>query len=137
MQTDNRDFKYVLQDAGKIYIGARYTYREMMEEDMVPFKFKAIINHYMLPENLADTPIAEHIFTLKKTDMSYFAYHQLKARFRLNVYGWAGEAGRKKDGYQSRYYTMEEIAENGELSQRQLVVEELMFSKLSLMMLQV
>ena len=34
------DFKYMLQDVGRIYIGAKYTYRELMENPEAAFKFK-------------------------------------------------------------------------------------------------
>lgn len=35
---ENRDFKYVLQDFGNLYIGARFTYGEMLENEDIPFK---------------------------------------------------------------------------------------------------
>ena len=29
----DRDFKYILQDTGAIYVGARYSYGELLEEE--------------------------------------------------------------------------------------------------------
>ena len=34
----DNDFKYYMQDTSKIYIGARHTYAELMDHEMVPFK---------------------------------------------------------------------------------------------------
>ena len=59
---ENRDFKYVLQDVSKVYIGAKFTYQEMMEEEAVPFKLKAILSHYILKEVAGDTTPENHIF---------------------------------------------------------------------------
>ena len=50
MTEENRDFKYVMQDVSKVYIGAKYTYQEMMDTDEIPFKLKAILSHYILKE---------------------------------------------------------------------------------------
>ena len=44
----NNDFKYVMHDMTNVYIGAKYTYDEIMDSDEVPFKFKVILSHYML-----------------------------------------------------------------------------------------
>ena len=55
METENRDFKYVMQDVSRVYIGAKYTYREMMDSDEIPFKLKAILSHYILKEVAEDT----------------------------------------------------------------------------------
>ena len=50
----NQDFKYVLQDFGNIYIGARYSYEEMLKSEEIPYKWKAIIRHYLLKETSPD-----------------------------------------------------------------------------------
>ena len=51
----NQDFKYVLQDFGNIYIGARYSYEEMLKSEEIPYKWKAIIRHYLLKETSPET----------------------------------------------------------------------------------
>ena len=35
----NQDFKYVLQDFGNIYIGARYYFLEMLKSEEFPYKW--------------------------------------------------------------------------------------------------
>ena len=42
------DFKYMLQDVNRIYIGAKYTYRELIENPETAFKFMSVIQHYLL-----------------------------------------------------------------------------------------
>ena len=62
----NNDFKYVLQDFGNIYIGARYTYGEMVSGDEMPFKWKAIVRHYFLKEVSPETTMENHIFFIDR-----------------------------------------------------------------------
>ena len=58
---ENQDFKYVMQDVSKVYIGAKFTYQEMLDRDDIPFKFKAILSHYMLKEVSTDTTPENHL----------------------------------------------------------------------------
>ncbi|MFR9235404.1 MAG: hypothetical protein ACLVLH_21410 [Eisenbergiella massiliensis] len=46
----DQDFKYVIQDLTNVYIGARYTYEEMLEDDNVPHKLKEVIVRILLTE---------------------------------------------------------------------------------------
>ena len=82
---ENRDFKYVMHDLTNIYIGAKYTYDELMENDEVPFKFKVILSHCMLKEIAGNTTLENHLFFLKPTDESYMIFKQMKTRIKLRV----------------------------------------------------
>ncbi len=125
----NNDFKYVLQDFGNIYIGARYTYGEMVSGDEMPFKWKAIVRHYFLKEVSPETTMENHIFFMKEEDLSYQTLKELKASFKMSV--WSEE----KERYESREYKITDIIHNGELHGKmdQIVVEELHLGKLSLL----
>ena len=46
--TRYEDYKYVMQDAGNLYIGAKYSYEELLEQEMIPFKLKTILIRYVL-----------------------------------------------------------------------------------------
>lgn len=131
---ENRDFKYVMHDLTNVYIGARFTYGELMEEEEVPFKLKMIISHYFLKEVGENTRIEDHIFYLKETDISFLVFRQMKAKFRLNV--WRDELdGVKRPGYKSEVYKITDIVNNDELKKRMdiTLVEEMHITKLGLM----
>ena len=131
---ENQDFKYVMQDMTNLYIGAKYSYEELMKLDEVPFKLKTILSHYMLREVAPETKIEDHIFYLTEQDMSYLVYKQMKARFRLSV--WKDESdGVKKPGYKSQVYRIGEIIGNKELMEKKdtIIVEEVHITKLGLM----
>ena len=130
-----QDFKYVIQDLSNVYIGAKYTYGEMMDVDAIPFKFKAILSHYMLKEVEADTTAENHLFYLDKEGRSYMAYKQLKAKFKMSVWEEADGKKRKTPGYISREYTVDQVLDDPALMKKKdsIVVEEIHLSKLALM----
>lgn len=127
---ENQDFKYVLQDVSKVYIGAKFTYQEMLDRDDIPFKLKAILSHYMLKEVSADTTPENHIFYLTQDSLSYMVYRQLGVQFKMSVW----QPG--KDHYVSSYYTVAQLYDRPELLVQKdtIVVEELMIPKVKIMM---
>ena len=129
MMAQSNDFKYVIQDFGNIYIGARYTYGEMVSGDEMPFKWKAIVRHYFLKEVAPETTLEDHIFFLKEEDLSYQTLKELKASFKMSVWSEA------KKHYESREYKITDIINNKELHERMdhIVVEEMHLGKLSLL----
>lgn len=127
-------FEYVMQDVSHVYIGAKLTYGELMERDDVPFKLRAVLAHYMLKEVAAETTISDHLFFIRKNDLSYLAYKQMKARFKLSVWCEPDGKKRKTAGYVSRLYTIDELLADEELQKNRdiTVVEELCFKKFAL-----
>lgn len=134
METENNDFKYVIQDASRVYIGAKFTYQEMMDRDEIPFKLKAILSHYMLKEVAGDTAPESHIFYMKDTDLSYMVYRQMKVKFKMD-FPVRSEKGTWQ--YKSEYHTIEEIVHNEKWKAKmnEIAVEEMVISKLQIMMM--
>ena len=133
----NNDYKYVMHDLTNIYIGAKYTYDEIMDNDDVPFKFKTILSRYILKEVAGNTTLENHIFYMKKEDMSYMIYKQMKAKFKLNVFREDGH-GKGQPGYVQKEYKIQDIVEGKdsvELHEKmnQIFVEELHITSLGLM----
>ncbi len=134
MEAENRDFKYVMQDVSRVYIGAKYTYREMMDSDEIPFKLKAILSHYILKEVAEDTTPENHIFYIRDTDLSYMVYRQLRARFQMD-FPVLSRKGTWQ--YRREYYTIDEIIRHTEWKAKQdeIVVGEMVLTKLHIMMM--
>lgn len=128
------DYKYVLQDVTKLYIGAKLTYQEMMDRDEISFKLKAILSHYMLKEVAPDTTPENHIFYLKENDLSYMVYSQLKAKFKMD-FPILSKKGTWK--YKSEYHTVDEIIHNQQWQEQKdkIIIEEMVISKMHIMAL--
>lgn len=131
----NNDFKYVIQDITHVYMGAKYTYGELMEKDEVPFKLRAIISHYMLKEVGEDTTVESHIFHMGDKELSYMVYKQMRVKFRLKIWEKADGKKQKKDGYVSKTYVIEDIVGNFALKEclNEPIIEEIVFTKIGIM----
>ena len=124
-----RDYKHVVQDVTNLYIGAKLTYGEMLDIDEIPFKFKIILSRYILKEMSRETSIENHIFFIKKEDMSYMIYKKLKAKFRLYVFD------DKKESYIAHDLKIDEIVDDEYLHENMntIFVEEMHISKINML----
>lgn len=129
------DFKYMLQDVNRIYIGAKYTYRELMENPETAFKFKSVIEHYLLKETDPDTSLESALYYMETESFSYRTFEQLKAKCKISVLeDKKGKSGKTQRVYRERTLTLQELAAIP-LSQKKkdgIVVQELILSKLAL-----
>ena len=129
------DFKYMLQDVGRIYIGTKYTYRELMQNPEVAFKFKSVIEHYLLRETDPDTSLESDLYYMGPESFSYRTYEQLKVKCKISILvEKQGKQGRLERVYREKTVSLEELAAIP-LAQKKrdgIVVQELILSKLAL-----
>lgn len=125
------DFKYVMVDTSYIYLGAKYTYGELLENEDVAFKLRTIFERYIMPELSGDTTLEEHFMHMEK-DFSYRTYMQLKIKLKIS------RPVEKKNilGKITKSYITENVALDKFLEMRrdgELLVQEVVFGKLALM----
>lgn len=125
------DFKYVMVDTSYIYLGAKYTYGELLENEDVAFKLRTIFERYIMPELSGDTTLEEHFMHMEK-DFSYKTYMQLKIKLKIS------RPVEKKSifGRISQSYITENVALDKFLEMRrdgEILVQEVVFGKLALM----
>lgn len=129
------DFKYMLQDVNRIYIGAKYTYRDLMENPETAFKFKSVIEHYLLKETDPDTSIESDFYYMKPESFSYRTYEQLKIKLKISILtDKQGKHGKIERVYREQTVSLQELADIS-LAQKKrdgVVVQELILSKLAL-----
>ena len=129
------DFKYMLQDVNRIYIGAKYTYRELMQNPETAFKFKSVIEHYLLKETDPDTSIESDFYYMNPESFSYRTYEQLKVKLKISILtDRQRRDGKTERVYREKILSLAELAEMP-LAQKKrdgIVVQELILSKLAL-----
>lgn len=135
-KTVYEDYKYHLQDTGNLYIGAKYTLEEIIDEEMIPFKFRLIVERYILPEaDLQDT-LETHLYYLEPKSFLVKIYKQLKAKVKINIIEEKRSLfGSSKKQYTTKMVTMEELSAMSvaEKEEKGVVIQELRMSKLALM----
>lgn len=110
--TQYEDFKYVMQDTGSIYVGAKYAYEELLEAEAVPFKLKAILTHYILKEASPQTTLESEFYYLEPGTFLYETWKQLKVRVKVQVQVEKKSLfGKKRMEYQEKILTLKELTE--------------------------
>lgn len=136
METENRDYKYFMQDTGSIYLGAKMSYAEILQDEMVNFKYKSIVEHYIFKDTDTETTLESHLYYMTKEQFSYRTYEQLKAKVKINILEEKKIFfGGKKTGYTTKLMPLADFADMN-LAQKKakgVVIQELVLSKLALM----
>ena len=84
-KTVYEDYKYSVQDTARIYVGCKYTFGEFLEEEEILFKFRLVVQKYILPEaDLGDT-LETHLYYLTPDSFLVKLYRQMKAKVRVIV----------------------------------------------------
>lgn len=125
------DFKYYMQDIERYYFGARYNYNELLNNEMVPFKFKTIISKYIKDEVDLDTSLESHLYYIEKDSFDYKLYRQLRLRIRTSQYK---DPLNHEKGFKEKVYTIEQLVkmDKNEKEEKGIIIRELIISKLAL-----
>ncbi len=132
------DYKYSMQDTSRLYVGAKYTFRELLDEDEITFKFRMIMERYILPEADLEDTLETHLYYLAPESFLVKIYKQMKARVKVNVIEEKKPLfGAAKKQYVTRQLSVEELAKvpPGAKEQQGYVIQELSVSKLALLSL--
>ncbi|MCM1118218.1 MAG: hypothetical protein NC543_02515 [bacterium] len=78
------DYKYVMADVGNVYLGAKYTYGELLQNEDVPFKIRAIVERYILPDADAETTLESDFYYMSPDSFAYKTYRQLKVKVKCS-----------------------------------------------------
>lgn len=132
----NDDFKYFMQDVSHLYLGACFSYAELMEHEMVPFKLKSIIEHYIMKDTQPDTTLESQFYYMTPDQFSYRTFQQLKVKVKFCLLTEKSSlSGKKKMVYQDRTIPLAQFAEMN-LAQKKkygVKIQEIVLSKLAVM----
>ncbi|MBE5827125.1 MAG: hypothetical protein E7307_10860 [Butyrivibrio sp.] len=125
------DFKYYMQDIERHYFGCRGSYRYLLDNESVPFKFKSVITKYLKDSVDFDTTLESHLYYMEKDSFDYEVYKQLKARVRVVLYK---NPSKKEKGFKEKLLTIEQLVRipADEKEALGMIVRELVLSKLAL-----
>lgn len=133
---DNRDYKYIMQDVSNVYLGARYTYDELIEAQDIPFKIKALINRYIKPElSGEDLSLESHFYYMEEKGFVYQTFLQLKTKVKCSVLQEKKGLFGKRTAYVTQTWKLQDFVKlsPAEKEQKGVMIQEISFSKLALM----
>ncbi len=132
----DNDFKYIMQDFGSLYIGARYSYSELLGHEMAPFKLKSIIEHYIMKDTQSETTLESQFYYMTEEEFSYKTYAQLKTKVKVCLYVEEKSLFRgKKMVYRNKNIPLDKFVQMN-LAQKKkygVKIQEIAVSKLAMM----
>lgn len=140
IQLNEYDYKYVIQDFSNYYIGARFSYKELSENDNTPGRFKDALYRVFYKETDQNMTIGEHLFLLNESSMCYLAFSQLRIRIKVTcLMQKEDKKGNIKESYETKDYTLDEFLKEKQNWEDfdQYLIQEISFKKRHLMMMHV
>ncbi len=134
--TQYEDFKYVMQDVGNLYLGAGFSYEELLTHEMVPFKLRAIVSQYILKEASPDTTLESQFYYIEENTFLYEIFGQLKARIKVQIQvEKKGLFGGGKLQYKEKILTLQELAQMNLAKKKAagMLIREIILSKFGIM----
>ncbi len=135
-KTIYEEHKYSMQDFSRLYVGTKYTLGEILDEEELMFKFRLLVERYILPEADLEDTLETHLYYLDSKSFVVKIYKQLKAKVKVNIIEEKRTlSGQNKKQYTTTMLTIEELVAMSveEKEQKGVIVQELIMSKLALM----
>lgn len=134
-KTFYEDFKYSMQDVGRVYVGSKYTFEELLDDEDLLFKFRMIVERYILPEADPGDTLESHLYYLGSEGFTVKLYRRLKARIKVSVIEEKKSLfGKTQKEYRDKLLTVDELIAipTAEKERMGMVIQELSVSKLAL-----
>ena len=79
-RTVYEDYKYSMQDVGRVYVGCKYTFGELLDNDDVLFKFRLVVERYLLPEADLNDTLETHLYYLAPDSFAVKIYSRRRKK---------------------------------------------------------
>ena len=130
------DYKYCIQEISTVYIGCKYTFAEILEEENIPFKFRAVAENYILPKADMEDTLETHLYYLPADSFLVKIYDRLKAKVKINIIEEKKHLnGKIKREYTTKILSVKQLSSMPveEKQKYGVVIQELSVNKLALM----
>lgn len=135
-KTVYEDYKYCMQDVGTVYIGTKFTFQELLDSDIIPFKFQLLVERYIMPEADLEDTLESHLYYLQEKSFLVKIYEQLKMKVKINIIEEKKSlTGKCKREYTTKVVSIRTLAQMSVTDKEAVgvVVQEISISKLALM----
>ena len=131
------DYKYVMQDTYQLYLGAKYSFDEIIDNEDIPFKFRLVVERYAYQEVDPETTLESHFYYLDGKGLLMKIYKQIKLKVKINIIEEKKSlTGNSKKVYTTQIMPIEQFVKMtpAEKEEKGVVIQEIMCSKMALMM---
>ena len=79
---DYQDYRYILQDTGTLFVGAKFTFGDIAKEEEIPFKFRSIVMRHLMTEVDNEDTFESVFYYMKPEGYLYEVFLQLRAKVK-------------------------------------------------------
>lgn len=133
---ENRDFKYIIQDITTLYLGSKYSFRELIEDEDIPFKLKMIFQKHLSEQMDSEDTLEGLFYYMRREGFVYQIFKQLQVKLKISeIVEKKSIFGKKKKEYMTKNYSLADFIAIPEEEKKRLgmVIIEISISKLALM----
>ncbi|MCD7806128.1 MAG: hypothetical protein LUH19_02165 [Lachnospiraceae bacterium] len=131
-----RDYRYVMQDTGKLYVGGKFSLGDLSTDRDIPFKFQAILNTYVMKEVDPETTIESLFYYMEKEGMIYQTFQVLHTKIKVSEKREIKKfRGGTRIEYREQMYSLDEFIAIpvAEKTRKGMLIQEIQCSKLAIM----
>lgn len=133
---DYQDYRYIIQDTGTLFVGAKFTFGDIAKEEEIPFKFRSIIMRHAFPEVDKEDTFESVFYYMKQEGYLYEMFLQLRTKVKVSQLTKVKRMfGRTEEVYKEHIYKLSELAAISaeEKQRRGILIQEVQYSKLAIM----
>ena len=130
------DYKYSMLDTNCLYVGAKYTFAEIMENEEILFKFRKVTAESLSKGSDREDTLETFLYYLEKDDFRVQVLKQMRSKVRVSILKEKKHLfGKKTKEYTTAFMTVPELVAMSfdEKEAVGLVIQELRVNKLALL----
>ncbi|MCQ2494344.1 MAG: hypothetical protein MJ104_07060 [Lachnospiraceae bacterium] len=130
------DYKYSMQDTNCLYVGAKYTFAEIMENEEILFKFRKVAAESLMNGSDKDDTLETMLYYLEPHDFRVQVLKQMRSKIRVNVIKEKkGLFGKTKKEYTTEFITVPKLVAMSVAEKEAvgMVIQELRVNKMALL----
>ena len=129
---DDNAYKYVLQDFTNVYIGALFTFEELIASDDCPVRFKDFVIRVICKDGDRNMTISERLLEIKENDEVYSQLQKLKLKIKVtHLLKSLDKHGNEKDIYETKELSIEDFVKDDYVHDEpgEFLIQEISFKK--------
>ena len=129
---DDNAYKYVLQDFTNVYIGALFTFEELIASDDCPVRFKDFVIRVICKDGDRNMTISERLLEIKENDEVYLQLQKLKLKIKVtHLLKSLDKHGNEKNTYETKELSIEDFVKDDYVHDEpgEFLIQEISFKK--------
>lgn len=133
-KTVYEDYKYSMLDSNCLYIGAKYTFEEILENEDILFKFRKVVADSLLKDNDKEDTLESFLYFLEPDDFRVQVLKQMRCKIRISSIKEVGIFKKRKE-YVTSFISVTDLVKLSKEEKEKIgiVIQELRVNKLALL----